>query len=210
MLCKFVFNTDQTFFCLYICTPEPVGVHTHTKCSCGSSQALSVFSFLLMRSNLSGGMLVDQCVSEAVICLAAVLLWVGRWDGYPYPPSGQPGMDEMRSWPSAERDQGITVFHAIPAAQLFLRTCQIMSVPMWPELTSIKRGMSCTSPISVVLCVLELQSATVGLSLLNELIDFGCSFSHKDKCTGWSLLCHSGDCMQGSSGISWPPTTRSH
>lgn len=60
--------------------------------------------------------LVDQCVSEAVICLAAVLLGVGRWDGYPYPPSGQPGMDVMRPWPCVERDQGITVLHAIPAS----------------------------------------------------------------------------------------------
>lgn len=88
-------------------------------------------SHSLIQSVFSGGMLVDQCVSVAVICLAAVLLWVGRWDGYPYPPSGQPGMDDMRPWPSAKRDQGITVLHAIPAPQLFLRTCQIMRV--WPR-----------------------------------------------------------------------------
>ena len=51
-------------------------------------------------------MLVDQCVSEAVICLAAVLLWVGRWERYPYQPSGQPGMDDMRPWPSAGARSG--------------------------------------------------------------------------------------------------------
>ncbi|MEQ2294481.1 hypothetical protein AMECASPLE_004430 [Ameca splendens] len=65
----------------------------------------------------SGGMLVDQCVSEAVICLAAALLWAGRWSGYPYLPSGHPGMDEMWSWPSAEQDQGITLAPSIPAMQ---------------------------------------------------------------------------------------------
>lgn len=43
---------------------------------------------VLIQSMLSGGMevytLVDQCLCEAVICLASVLLWAGRWDGYPY------------------------------------------------------------------------------------------------------------------------------
>lgn len=102
---------------------------------------------------LSGGMLVDQCVSEALICLATVLLWVGRWDGYPYPPSGQLGVDEMWPWPSAERDQGITVLRAILAAQLFSRTCQIMSA-CDEKLTSIKLGLSCTTLIQtgIVLC----------------------------------------------------------
>lgn len=34
----------------------------------------------------------------------------------------------MWPWPSVEQDQGITVLCSIPAAQLFLRTCQIMRV----------------------------------------------------------------------------------
>lgn len=44
----------------------------------------------------NGGPLVDQCLSEAVSCLALVLLWAGRWDGYPYLPSGEPGMGGMQ------------------------------------------------------------------------------------------------------------------
>lgn len=136
MHCKFVFNTDETFP-LYICVPDSVVWCTHhytytqTSCSSGSLQALSASLSLTHTVHTqwrNGGMLVDQCLSEAVICLAPVLLWLGRWDGYPYPPSGQPGMDEMRPWPSAGQDQGITVLRAIPAVQLFLRTCQIMRV----------------------------------------------------------------------------------
>lgn len=127
----------------------PLHVHPWKQCFCRSLQVLSVwlcvFSFLLTQSILCGGMLVDQCVSEALICLAAVLLWVGRWDGYPYPPSGQPGVDEMWPWPSAERDQGINVFRAIPAVQLFLQTCQIISVPIRPKLTCINICIPCTS-----------------------------------------------------------------
>lgn len=76
----------------------------------------------------NGGTLVDQCLCEAVICLAPVLLQLGRWDGYPYPPSGQPGMDKMQPWPSAERDQRITAPRTIPAVQLFLWTCRVMRV----------------------------------------------------------------------------------
>jgi len=63
---------------------------------------------------------VDQCLGAALICLAPVLLWDGRWDGYPLSPSGRPGTDEMHPWPRAERDEGITVPCTVTAAQLFL------------------------------------------------------------------------------------------
>lgn len=119
----------------HICVAEPVEgtrhcTHAHrhnVPCELSASVSLSPIPEVHTQWR-NGGMLVDQCLSEAVICLAPVLLWAGRWDGYPYPPSGQPGMDEMRPWPSPERDQGITVLCTIPAAQLFLRTCQIMRV----------------------------------------------------------------------------------
>lgn len=120
----FLLSTDE-HFSFYVCSSKLAPSILHYTCthgnnvSVGLSVWLCVCSFLLTQSILCGGMLVDQCVSEALICLAAVLLWVGRWDGYPYPPSGQPGMDEMWPWPSAERDQGINVFCAIPAVQLF-------------------------------------------------------------------------------------------
>lgn len=40
-------------------------------------------------------------------------------------------MDEMRSWPSAERDQGITVVHTIPAsAAIFTDMSNNESAPM--------------------------------------------------------------------------------
>ena len=138
MHCKFV-HTNVALLSFYMLTRAGrvhAQLHTYAHSRnvpgshCKPFLVASVFSLLLVECTLSEGMLVDQCVSEAVICLAAVLLWVGRWGGYPYPPSGQPGIDKMRSWPNAERDQGITVFPAIPAAQLFLWTCQIMSVPM--------------------------------------------------------------------------------
>lgn len=138
----FLLSTDE-HFSFYVCSSKLAPSILHYTCthgnnvSVGLSVWLCVCSFLLTQSILCGGMLVDQCVSEALICLAAVLLWVGRWDGYPYPPSGQPGMDEMWPWPSAERDQGINVFRAIPAVQLFLQTCQIISVPIGPKLTCI-------------------------------------------------------------------------
>lgn len=141
---------------LYTCASKPVESPLHCMYTRGNDVSVGhyklpvfdcVFSFSLMKSILSGGMLVDQCVSEALICLAAALLWVGRWDGYPYPPSGHPGTDEMRLWPSAERDQGINVFRAIPAVQLFLQTCQIISVPIRPKMTCIKLCISCASLI---------------------------------------------------------------
>lgn len=128
MHCKFVLDTDKTFFSLRICVPVPV------KCAHYYTHRHNVLSVTLSLTHVvyiqwrNGGVLVDQCFSEAVICLAPVLLWFGRWDGYPYQPSGQPGMDEMWPWPSAEQDQGITVLYAIPAAQLFLWTCQITRV----------------------------------------------------------------------------------
>lgn len=76
-------------------------------------------------------MLVDQCVSEVIICLYAVPLWDGRWDGYPYPPSGQAGTDELRLWPRVERDQRITVLHTVlNTVAIFYGHVQIMSVCM--------------------------------------------------------------------------------
>lgn len=102
----------------------------------------------------NGVVLVDQCLSEAVICLAPVLLEVGRWDGYPYPPSGRPGMDEIQLRPSAGRDQGITVLCCYPnSAAIFTDMSNNESVPMWPVLTSIKHGISCSSVMRIVCSV---------------------------------------------------------
>lgn len=120
MLCEFVLTNEAFVFTsshqslLSSCTITHIHTYTHAgktflRVTCKSLSGFSVFSLLLVQHSQSGGMLVDQCVSEAIICLADVLLWVGRWGGYPYPPSGHPGMDEMLLWPSAERDQGITV-----------------------------------------------------------------------------------------------------
>lgn len=88
--------------------------HKHRQNVPGPLQTFTCFLCVLSLS-YSGGMFVDQCVSEAVICLAAALPWVGRWSGYPYPPSGHPGMEEMWSWPRAEQDQGIIASPSIQA-----------------------------------------------------------------------------------------------
>lgn len=63
---------------------------------------------------------VDQCVSEPVICLAAVLLRVGRWERYPYP-RHLDGLAWTRSGVGLVQSKisGITVRYTIPTALLF-------------------------------------------------------------------------------------------
>ncbi len=226
MHCKFVFNTEGTFLSLYLCAKArrmQTPLHTDIifqwiiAISLSLSGPLSLFHVVHSQTR-NRGMPVDQFLSKAVICLAPVSHWVGRWDRYPYSPSGLPGMDEMRPRPCAEPDQGITVLHAIPAAQLFLRTCQIMRVrpcdqhwhpssstfnaPAWYEAGVFGR----TGRLSLHIMWVWLNKISSWILSVWK-IEHARACSHFNECTGWCSVVHSliysADWMPGSSGILW-------
>lgn len=151
---------------------ERTSTQTQTGCSCGSLKTLCLLPLSLLSFSLTRTVevcFVDQCVSEAVICLAAALLWVGRWSGYPYPPSGHPGMDEIWSWPSAEQDQGITISPSIQAICTGLSNNEHTLVIN--SRTIIEPGVPCPNliPANILISAPEPESGVVGWNYIKYL-----------------------------------------